>query len=187
MSWSVRCKCRQTSWCTLIMFAPAAANSGMKASGLSIIRWQSSGSLVIGRSACTIGGPKVIFGTKWPSITSTWTIVPPPRSAAATSSARCAKSEASIENASSIKGSLLPVSLSAQCEDQVATSLSLARALFHNGDGAFDVGTAFVEDTYFGLFGGLALDVGQLFGFSQNHPGCSAQNAANWPCFVGIW
>ena len=28
-----------------------------------------------------MGGPKVMLGTKWPSMTSTWTMVPPPRSA----------------------------------------------------------------------------------------------------------
>src|SRR5258708_37250220 len=49
-----------------------------------------------------MGGAKVMFGTKWPSMTSTWTMVPPPRSAAWTSSARWAKSEARMENASSI-------------------------------------------------------------------------------------
>src|ERR1035437_1338086 len=69
------------------------------------MRWQSRGSLVMGRRALTTGGPKVMLGTKWPSMTSMWTMVPPPRSAAATSSARWAKSEARMEKASSIMGS----------------------------------------------------------------------------------
>ena len=63
------------------MSAPASAKAGMNLSGSSIMRWQSSGSLVIGRMALTTGGPKVMLGTKWPSMTSTWTMVPPPRSA----------------------------------------------------------------------------------------------------------
>src|ERR1700678_38927 len=104
------------------MSAPASAKSAMKSSGFSTIMWQSRGSLVMGRSALTMGGPKVMLGTKWPSMTSTWTMVPPPRSAAATSSARWAKSEARMENASSITwGLLLRVSLSAvfagACDD----------------------------------------------------------------------
>ena len=38
--------------------------------GSLIIRWQSNGSFVRFRSALMIGGPMVMFGTKWPSITS---------------------------------------------------------------------------------------------------------------------
>src|SRR5580658_1769222 len=74
----------------------------MKSLGLSIIRWQSSGSLVALRRQATTGGPMVILGTKWPSITSTWIVVPPPRSAAAIWSARRAKSADNIEGRSSI-------------------------------------------------------------------------------------
>src|SRR2546430_4165842 len=58
---------------------------------------------VIGRNDFTTGGPIVRFGTKWPSITSKWTIVPPPLSAAWTSSARWAKSAERIEGASSTR------------------------------------------------------------------------------------
>src|SRR5262245_18897219 len=36
------------------------------------MRWQSRNRSVCFRSACTTGGPIVRLGTKWPSITSTW-------------------------------------------------------------------------------------------------------------------
>ncbi len=69
--------------------------------GFSIIRWQSSGRLVALRRLFTTGGPMVMLGTKCPSMMSTWMTVAPPRSAAATSSARCAKSAESIDAHSS--------------------------------------------------------------------------------------
>src|SRR5262249_38761885 len=68
----------------------------------SIIRWQSSGSLVNLRKDLTTGGPSVMLGTKCPSMTSTWTTVAPPSVAAWTCSARWAKSADRIEGASSI-------------------------------------------------------------------------------------
>ena len=40
--------------------------------GRVIIRWQSSVALVALRMLFTSGGPKVMFGTKWPSMTSRW-------------------------------------------------------------------------------------------------------------------
>ena len=43
------------------------------------------------RSAFTTGGPSVMLGTKWPSITSTWTAPAPPRSAAAISLGQAAE------------------------------------------------------------------------------------------------
>src|SRR5260370_9465751 len=64
-------------------------------------------------SDATTKGPIVIFGTKWPSITSTWSTVPPPSSAAFASSARRAKFAERIEGASSMvmgSGPLLPFS-----------------------------------------------------------------------------
>src|SRR5690242_17663100 len=61
------------------------------------MRWTSIFSLVAFRRDLTTGGPSVIFGTKWPSITSTWIMRAPPRSTRATSSARWAKSAARIE------------------------------------------------------------------------------------------
>ena len=48
-------------------------------------------------------GPIVMLGTKWPSMISMWTTVPPPSVAARTWSARWAKSADRIEGASSIK------------------------------------------------------------------------------------
>lgn len=47
----------------------------------------------------------VILGTKWPSITSTWSRVAPPRTAALASSARRAKSADKMDGAISIKAS----------------------------------------------------------------------------------
>ena len=49
----------------------------MNSSGFSIIRWQSSGNLVALRSDFTTGGPIVRFGTKCPSMMSTWMTLPP--------------------------------------------------------------------------------------------------------------
>ena len=81
----------------------------------------------------TTGGPRVMLGTKCPSITSTWMTVPPPRSAAATCSARWAKSADRIDGKSSTIGLLAqwifgvtpcPVSVSA------GTHKSLPRAPF---------------------------------------------------------
>ena len=58
-----------------------------------------------------------MFGTKCPSMTSTWITVPPPRSAAATSSANRAKSAESIDGSNSTmdayEHSSCPVSVSA--------------------------------------------------------------------------
>src|SRR5437588_997230 len=75
----------------------------MNSSGCSIIRWQSR--MALGRvflSAATTNGPTVIFGTKCPSITSTWSTVPPPSSAAFASSPSRAKFAERIEGASSM-------------------------------------------------------------------------------------
>src|SRR6266702_4775761 len=152
------------------MSAPASANSGMKASGFSIIRWQSSGSFVTARRAFTMGGPKVMFGTKWPSITSTWTMVPPPRSAAAASSARWAKSDASIENASSIKR------FAPACEF-ISALLELLCSLADNSHNSLHVWSALVQNPHLGLFRGLALRLWHGLGVADNHAGSPAQNA----------
>src|SRR6266851_1344906 len=161
------------------MSAPASANSAMKASGFSIIRWQSSGSLVTARSALTMGGPKVIFGTKWPSITSTCTIVPPPRSAAATSSARCAKSEASIENASSIKR------FAPACEF-ISALLELLCSLADNRHNSLHVCSALVQNPHLGFFRGLALCLCHGLGIADHHAGSPAQNAPHRPAPIRI-
>src|SRR3989338_3209832 len=54
-----------------MMSAPASANTSMYLSGSEIIRWTSNGSFVAFLIEATIAGPKVMFGTKCPSITST--------------------------------------------------------------------------------------------------------------------
>src|SRR5438270_14095210 len=72
-------------------------------SGFSIIKWTSSGTSVTLRKEATTGGPMVILGTKWPSMTSTWRTAPPPSMAAWTWSARWAKSAERIDGATWIK------------------------------------------------------------------------------------
>src|ERR1700760_3520209 len=74
----------------------------MRRSGFSIIKWQSSGTFATFRKLFTTGGPIVMLGTKWPSITSTCSIVAPPSTAACTSASSCAKLDERIEGASSI-------------------------------------------------------------------------------------
>ena len=54
------------------------------------------------RAASTITGPKVMLGTKWPSMTSTWIQSAPAASTARISSPRRAKSAARIEGAISL-------------------------------------------------------------------------------------
>src|SRR5450759_135816 len=99
---SVRCKWTQASWWTLIQLAPAAAKSAMYLSGSSIMRWQSSGKSVTLRSDFTTGGPIVMLGTKWPSITSTCSKDAPPSNTAWTCSPSRAKSADNIDGANSI-------------------------------------------------------------------------------------
>ena len=52
--------------------APASTYAGAQRSGSSIIRWQSIGVDDALPSASTTGSPSVRFGTKWLSMTSTW-------------------------------------------------------------------------------------------------------------------
>ena len=52
--------------------APASTYWGAHRSGSSIIRWQSSGVSVARARDSTTGTPRVRFGTKWLSMTSTW-------------------------------------------------------------------------------------------------------------------
>jgi hypothetical protein len=67
--------------------------------GSSIIRCASIGKRVERAIDLTTGIPSVMFGTKCPSITSTCTSPAPPRSTAAISSPRRAKSADKIEGA----------------------------------------------------------------------------------------
>src|ERR1039458_3990392 len=204
MCWSGRCRLRHTSCCTEVRLAPASAKAGMKASGSSIIRWQSSGSLVMGRSALTMGGPKVMLGTKWPSMTSMWTMVPPPRSAAATSSARWAKSEARMEKQRSIIRAVASCQLSVKCKS-VEGSVSVwamwfaaalgggwtVGILFDDGDGALYIGATGVEGFgaagFLGFVGGVAgggveWGLGKCFGVAEEYAGGSVEDAADGPC-----
>src|SRR5204863_5777213 len=80
-----------------MMSAPASAKASMKGSTGEIIRWTSSGFCVCGLRAFTTAGPIVRFGTKWPSITSTWIQSAPAESIARTSSPSRAKSAERIE------------------------------------------------------------------------------------------
>jgi hypothetical protein len=80
-----------------MMSAPAAANASRNKSIGEIIRWTSNGLAECGRSAFTTPGPMVMFGTKWPSMTSTWIQSAPASSMARTSSPSRAKSADRIE------------------------------------------------------------------------------------------
>src|ERR1039458_6375944 len=84
------------------MSAPAPANAGIYSSGLSIIRCTSRVMRVALRKEATTGTPMEMFGTKCPSITSTCSIVAPPRSTARIPSPRDAKFAASMEGAISM-------------------------------------------------------------------------------------
>src|SRR5580704_12313905 len=79
--------------------APAFAKASRYGSHGSIIRWQSKGLFVCGRNAATTGGPKVMLGTKWPSITSRWIQSAPAAATARTSSPSFEKSDDRIEGA----------------------------------------------------------------------------------------
>src|SRR5262249_29361857 len=73
--------------------------SSISLSGSTTIRCTSSGFCVARRTASTTSGPIVRFGTKRPSITSTWIQSPPASSEARTSSASRPKSAERIEGA----------------------------------------------------------------------------------------
>src|SRR5258706_12676392 len=78
---------------------PAFAKASRYGSHGEIIRCTSSVFLVQGLMHSTSLGPNVIFGTKCPSITSTWTQSHPASSMARTSSPKRAKSAERIEGA----------------------------------------------------------------------------------------
>ena len=71
----------------------------MKGSQGAIIRCTSKVFFECGLSACTTSGPMVMFGTKWPSITSTWIQSQPAASMARTSSPSRAKSAERMDGA----------------------------------------------------------------------------------------
>ena len=78
------------------------AKSARQRSGSTIIRCTLSGFCVQRRTASTTTGPIVIFGTKRPSITSTWIQSAPAASTARTSSASRPKSADKIDGATMI-------------------------------------------------------------------------------------
>src|SRR5215216_1316706 len=82
-----------------MLTTPASMKGLMRLSGLSTIRWASTGMSTASPSDAATTGPLVRFGTQWLSIASKWTSSAPPLSARRTSSARLAKSAASIEGA----------------------------------------------------------------------------------------
>src|SRR5690606_33090789 len=67
-----------------------------------IIRWQSNTLSVRPRIALMTGGPKVMFGTKCPSITSRWIQSAPARATASTSAPSREKSEDRMDGAISV-------------------------------------------------------------------------------------
>src|SRR4029078_6951184 len=96
------------------MSEPALAKASRYGSQGAIIRCTSKIFLVCGRSAFTTSGPMVMFGTKCPSMTSTWTQSQPALSMARTSSPSRAKSAERIDGAMMMSraikaGSSLPV------------------------------------------------------------------------------
>src|SRR5262249_3244078 len=94
----------QVSGWTDTQSAPASMNSGAYLSGSVIIKWTSSGTRAALRTASTTNGPIVRFGTKWPSIISTWSQSAPASSTARICSPRQVKSDDSIEGAIFISG-----------------------------------------------------------------------------------
>src|SRR5436853_270338 len=101
---SVRCRwiVEPGSQCTSKWSAPACAKASRYRSGSTIIRCTSSGFAVTRRTASTTTGPIVRFGTKRPSITSTWIQSAPPAATARTSSPSREKSADRIDGATMI-------------------------------------------------------------------------------------
>src|SRR5262245_9421530 len=87
------------SACTETQSAPASQNAATYFVGCGIIRWQSSVAFVALRTLFTSGGPNVMFGTKWPSITSRWRRSAPPSTTLWISCSRCPKSAERIDGA----------------------------------------------------------------------------------------
>ena len=79
--------------------AAGLGEGGQIGVGRPIIRWQSNGFFVRPRIALMTGGPKVMLGTKCPSITSRWIQSAPALSTASTSSPSLERSNASTDGA----------------------------------------------------------------------------------------
>ena len=78
---------------------PASAKAAIYGSAGAIIMWQSNTFSARARIAFTTGGPKVMFGTKWPSIMSRCTQSAPARTTVSTSSPSREKSAERMEGA----------------------------------------------------------------------------------------
>src|SRR5437667_336179 len=78
----------RTSWSlstwTVRSSTPASAKACTKSCGCVTIKWASKGTLVSARIDLTIAGPIVRLGTKWPSITSMWSMSAPASAASRT-------------------------------------------------------------------------------------------------------
>src|SRR5207245_968622 len=72
-----------STW-TVRSSTPASANGFTNSCGCVTIRWASSGTWVSGRIDFTMAGPIVRLGTKWPSITSMWSMSAPASAASRT-------------------------------------------------------------------------------------------------------
>src|SRR5215203_5626933 len=115
----ILCRCVTASGCTEMLATPASMNGWIRLSGLSTIRWASTGRSTASTSEAATTGPMVRFGTKWLSIASKWTSAAPPACARRTSSPRLAKSAASIEGA--------PTTLSPRSPQNAKRSASSSR------------------------------------------------------------
>src|SRR5215207_6843366 len=125
ISSSVRWRWMTTSGWTVMLATPASTKEGIRLSGLVICRWASMGRSMAAASEAATIGPMVRLGTKWLSITSKWTRSAPPLCARCTSSARFAKSAASIEGAPTTLSPSSPkyVNRSPSCNTATATTI----------------------------------------------------------------
>ena len=87
--------CAASAWIVTFL-APASAYPGAHRSGSVIIRWQSSGSVACLSSDSTTGRPRVRFGTKWLSMTSTCSQSAVAATAAASSASRAKSADKTL-------------------------------------------------------------------------------------------
>ena len=98
------------STCTVIESHPASAKASMYLAGSCIMRWASKGLSEQGLTALMTGGPKVMFGTNIPSMTSRWTQSAPERSTRATSSPSLEKSAERMDGDTRVMAGAIGVS-----------------------------------------------------------------------------
>ena len=95
----VRCRWVHASACTMRREQPAFTYSAAMTSGVSTIRCASKGRSQWRRAAAITSGPKVRFGTNWPSITSHWIRSTPAASRSRTALPSSAKSAGRTDGA----------------------------------------------------------------------------------------